>query len=256
VSKITQSSDISKRLSLYSVAAGAGALASGAAFGQVVETGISEQVSVNTLFDSDSVMIDVNNDGIDNFELRVSTSFSDDYCGSATFEGQGAFDRGVEDMALANVDSAYAGMLAEGTTIDSQSDFASFSSVVLYGGCYSPEGNFPPTTRGFIGFQFEAGLVVSGEGADDSQPQGVIGDIHFGYADVEVSSGGINNYTATIHNIWFESTPNAPITIPTGEPEPEQPAPLAVPVGGAVPLGLLLFAAGAMALRRRSRTGA
>jgi len=255
VSKITQHTDIRKRLSLYSVAAGAGALASGAAFGQVVETGISVEASVNTLFDSDSVMIDVNNDGIDNFELRVSTTFAADYCGRAAFEGQGAFDRGVEDMALANPDSAYAGLLAPGTTIDSQSDFASFSNVFLYASCESPDGNFPPTTRGFIGFQFEADVMI-GQGADDSQPQGIVGPIHYGYADVEVSSGGINSYTATIHNMWFESTPETPITIPTGEPEPEQPAPLAVPVGGAVPLGLLLFAAGAMALRRRSRAGA
>ena len=246
---IKQNSNLRKRLSLYSVAAGAGALAGGSAFADTVETGIFVEVSVGP-GGFETEMIDVNGDGIDNFELRVSNNdFS--YCGAVRLRGESSQDGVLDDADIDDFES-YAALIGEGDSIGPGDDFDSYST--LFGDCYSPDGNFPPTTRGFIGFQFEAGLAVASEGVGDSQTQGDIA-IHFGYADVEVSGDGTSGHTATIHNMWFEDQPNTPITIPMGEPEPEREA-IGVPVGGAVPLGLLLFAAGAMALRRRSRAGA
>lgn len=245
-----RNSSLKKKLSLYSVAAGAGALAGGTAFAAPVDTGIFVEVSVGP-GGFESELIDVNDDGIENFALEVTNnSFS--YCGSVRLNGQSSQDGVLDDPDIDDY-SSYAALIGEGDSIDSSGDFGGFS--ILFGDCYSPDGNFPPTTRGFIGFRFEAGQALSGEGAGDSQPQGAQSDVHFGYADVEVSGDGTNGHTATIHNMWYESEPNMPITIPMGEPEPERQA-IAVPVGGAVPLGLLLFAAGAMALRRRSRANA
>jgi hypothetical protein len=65
--------------------------------------------------------------------------------------------------------------------------------------------------------------------------------------DVEISG----DLTGEIHAAWFESTPDTPITIPAPFQDVRS-----VPVGGALPLELLLFASGAAALRRRNRAEA
>ncbi len=241
------------RLSLYSVAAGASALAGGAAFAAPADADIFIELSPG-FGQSGSVGFDVTGDGIDNFNLSISNN-SFDYCGSVRFTSNFDSDnRGVQDIS---VGAGYAALLAEGDTIDSSSDITSSTTLTLFGNCYTPDGNFPPTTRGFVGFQVEPPQQTIAQGAGDGQTRGISAGVHYGYADVEVSGDPGGDLSATIHSVWFESEPNTPITIPGGEPEPDpRPAPLAVPVGGAVPLGLLLFAAGAMALRRRSRANA
>lgn len=229
MSKSTTS--IQKRLAMYTSAAGATVVAGGA-MAEVIDANISETVTASN--GSDSVMIDVNGDGTDNFQFWVLDNAyggSDGYgCGSVAFWAQGtdngiAYDDSLDDF------EAYAALIAEGSQVDASLDFnTAGGTTYLWGSCYEPHESLAPGNRGFIGFQFEAS-----------------GDIHYGYADVEVQEG---SHTGIIHAVFYESDSDTPIRI--GQ-EREQHDALPIPVGGAIPLGLLLFAAGATALRRRNR---
>ena len=225
---------IHKRLAMYTSAAGATVVAGGA-MAEVIDANISETVTANS--GSDSVMIDVNGDGTDNFQFWVNDSAyggSDGYgCGSIYFSAQNdgdgiAYDDSIDEWAN------YAALIAEGSQVGAGLDFDTGDTggwaTYLWGSCYEPYETLAPGNRGFIGFQFEAS-----------------GDIHYGYADVEVQEG---SHTGIIHAVFYESDADTPIRI--GQ-EREQHDALSIPVGGAIPLGLLLFAAGATALRRRNR---
>ena len=235
MSKSTTS--IQKRLAMYTSAAGATVVAGGA-MAEVIDANISETVTASN--GSDSVMIDVNGDETDNFQFTVWDSAyggSDGYgCGSIYFSAQNDGDGIAYDDSIDEWEN-YAALIAEGSQVDSSLDFDTGDTggwaTFLWGDCYEPNEVLAPGNRAFIGFQFEAN-----------------GDIHYGYADVEVQTG---SHTGIIHAMFYESDPDTPITVPTrGEPGPA-PTTHAIPVGGAIPLGLLLFAAGAVALRRRNR---
>jgi hypothetical protein len=233
-----------RTLSLYSLAAGAGVLASGGLSASVVDTGLTGSVSVDPGNAWEEINFDVNGDGSTDFRLAAFSSTRDgNYCGSARFSPAQFPDFGVarddrEDW------SGYAALIAAGAEVGGSLGYD--SGGYLWGSCYpefSPGGNFSPDTRGFIGFRFPLSNAIEGRDA---------GDFFYGYADVEVTSSGPGAYTATIFGIFYEDQPGVPIQAGGGT-APEPTAPVSVPVGGAIPLGLLLLASGALALRRRQR---
>ena len=130
--------------------------------------------------------------------------------------------------------SYYAGNLAPGATVDGDADLRSNTHYV-YGSLYNDPACsfFTLGESGFIGFSINR----------NGQP-------HYGYMEVEVREG------STIFEIIggeIESDSDTPITVQdahdNGDPAPGDPR--AVPVGGALPVGLGLLALGALALRRK-----
>lgn len=231
MSKPSSSSSLKKRLAMYTSAAGASMVAGGA-MAEVIDANISETITVTN--SSDSVMIDVNGDGTNNFSFSVWDNPYGGYggygCGNVSFFAQNENDGIAYDDGVGTEWDYYAALIAEGSQVDASLDFNLWSTTHVWGDCYEPAASLAPGNRGFIGFQFEAN-----------------GSIHYGYADVEVQAG---SHTGIIHAMFYESDPNTPIRI--GEERDEHEA-VPIPVGGAIPLGLLLFAAGATALRRRNR---
>lgn len=230
-----------KRLSLYSLAAGAGAVASAGALGAPIDANVSGQISVGSDTPSAELEIDISGNGQNDFRLRGSYFGND--CGYV--ELRGLFD-GVRLGEVA-VDpdfqfGGYAALIGAGESVDETLEWR--QGGYLFGDCGN-RGFFPPTTRGFVGLRVPAGVnVVTGGGEGD---RGNGGDFFYAYADVEVTDGSLN---VTIFNAFRESSLNEPITTLRGEPDRP---PVPVPLGGALPLGLLLLAAGGLALRRRKQ---
>ena len=237
------------RIISYTVAAGAGLLAAGGAYAELIDANVNETVSAGPIGDFDSVLIDVDNDGTDDFEFSVDTGFSDyqGYCGAVQLENSNFAGSSVELGGT----TAYAAPIAAGTPIGETTDFQIYDGRI-FTNCiefFGQTGDYELGERGFVGFRLPDGS----------------GGFNYGYFDVEVQSngegfrgdGGIGDrpvLTGIIHGAFLEDDPDT--TIPAGTPiTPPVPA-VGVPIGGAAPLGLLLFAAGAAALRRRNRATA
>ncbi|GEM_PF-3460507 len=228
MSRTLDNERLDRRLAYYTVAAGAGMIA-GSASAAPVNANINITVTAEEGgFEFES--FDVDGDSNLDFQLQVSLGSSDGYggyCGEVVLSAQN--ESGW---------TAYAQPITPGTQIDETFDYTGYNW--LYEGCpFSEPGFFDLNERGFIGFRIPAGVVPTGEQA---------GSWHYGYMDVEVAEGSLSGI---IHEVWYEATPDTPITVPRGTPEINF---RSVPVGGALPLGLLIFAAGAAALRRRNRS--
>ena len=234
------------RLLSYTVAAGASLFAAGGAFADLIDANVNVTISAGPVSDTDSVLIDLDNDGTDDFEFRVNTGQSDSqgYCGLVE----------LSNVNFAGDDfggtTAYAAPIAAGTPIGESTDFQEFDAFIFTNcvDAFFQAGNFELDERGFVGFRIPDGS----------------GSFNFGYFDVEIqandeeSDRGIGpigdrpGLTGIIRSAIFEEDPDT--AVPAGTPiTPPTPA-VGVPIGGAAPLGLLLFAAGAAALRRRNRS--
>ena len=225
MSQQTRFENLERRLAFYTVAASAGMLA-GAASAEPTDANINITVTAGP-GSSDFEEFDVDGDSELDFELEVDyggSGFYGGYCGEVLLFSSENPDAGW---------TAYAQPIAPGTQIDETFEFATFDW--LYEGCPDdPPGVFGLDERGFIGFRLPA---------DDAR--GTPTSWQYGYMDVEITG----DLTAIIHEVIFETTPDTPITVAGTAPPEARP----VPVGGAVPLGLLVLAAGAAALRRRNR---
>ena len=223
---------LERRLASYTIAAGAGVLASTAGAAPT-DPGISESLTAGPA-ESVSVNLDIDRDGDDDFEFQVRTNYpeSSGYCGWVELRPEST-QRGV---------TAYNAPISAGTQVDETTPFNEYQGF-LYNGCdwFDENYGFDPGDRGFIGFRIPEPDAVRGSSPDS---------FRYGYMEVEVQ-GDIDNLTGIIHDVKIESEPDTPITVRGDVFEPRT-----VPVGGAVPLGLLLFAAGAAALRRRNRAQA
>jgi hypothetical protein len=222
---------LERRLASYTIAAGAGVLASTAGAAPT-DPGINVSLTAGTADFVDQT-IDIDGDGNDDFLFQVRTDYTDNssgYCGAVELRPEST-QRGV---------TAYNAPISAGTQIDETTDFNEYQGF-LYNGCdWFTEGyGFDPGDRGFIGFRIPEADQVRG-----------INSYRYGYMEVEVL-GDLDGLTGIIHDVKIESEPDTPITVRGDFLEPRT-----VPVGGAVPLGLLLFAAGAAALRRRNRAQA
>lgn len=251
------SKNLGRRLALYTSAAGAGVMA-GSAMAAPVDANVSIDLTVSSDgsgdFFSEEFDIDITGNGITDFTLSVRDRSDDDNpdsplvnCGTVrlvpnAYAGAAIAIAGDDDPEAAG----YAALIAGGAQVGPDLDFgvdgqpfpSSTSASTLFESCGRSEGNevgnFDEGTRGFVGLRFE-----------------LDGNTHYGVGDVQVRR---DSTTGEIFSICFEDTPDTPIgTDACDDPEPPGPGPIAVPVGGAVPLGLLLFAAGAAALHRRRR---
>ena len=224
-----QSDRLERRLAYYTMAASAGMLATAAS---AAPTNANISVSVTAEEgDFESEEFDVDGDSSMDFNLQVSLNNSDGYAGYC----------GQVLLSSSNGSgwTAYAQPIAPGTEVDDSFQYTGWD--YLYQGCEdSDPGVFGLNERGFIGFRIPAGDFIA-RGEDPSS-------WHYGYMDVEILDGSL---TGNINAVWYESTPDTPIRIPAPFQDVRS-----VPVGGALPLGLLLFAAGAAALRRRNRAEA
>lgn len=223
-----QTDRLERRLAYYTVAASAGMLAS-AASAAPTNADIDVEVTAQQ-GDSQFESFEVGPVFPQTFSVSVNNNNGDGYggyCGSVWLSAD--FPSGW---------TAYAQPIAAGSQVDDSFQFG--SGGYLYQDCEGQDpGVFELNERGFIGFRIPA--------EDDVPNRGFIDSWHYGYMDVEISG----DLTAAINAVWFESTPDTPITIPAPFQDVRS-----VPVGGALPLGLLLFAAGAAALRRRNRAEA
>jgi len=223
-----QSDRLERRLAYYTMAASAGMLAS-AASAAPTNADINVEVTANE-GDSQFEAFDVGDDDPQTFSVTVNNNIGDGYggyCGSVWLSAD--FPSGW---------TAYAQPIAAGSQVDESFDYG--NGGYLYRDCEGEDpGVFELGERGFIGFRIPADDIAF----RGTEPQ----SWHYGYMDVEISG----DLTAEINAVWYESTPDTPITIPAPFQDVRS-----VPVGGALPLGLLLFAAGAAALRRRNRAGA
>ena len=239
-------SSLGQRLALYSSAAGASVMA-GSAMAAPVDAEISVSLTATsdgTNTDSTEVQdIDITGNEFNDFRLSVRDRSNNEdpdspltNCGTVRL-----IPYQYAGSAVAVEADGYAALIAAGAEVGPDLDFGvGGAASTLFESCFRGEGfelgQFQPGTRGFLGLRFEVG-----------------GNTHYGFADVEVQRAST---TGIIHSICYEDEPDTPISTDAcadEEAPPDRPEAVAVPVGGAVPLGLLLFAAGAAALHRRRR---
>lgn len=215
---------LSRRLALYSMAAG-GMLVSTGATARVVSIDsdlIGFTLTVNEDFQQQDLDIDGN--GMDDFRVTVQDGFTD----RVLLEG-----KTVDNQVLSYAGCAgdvYAGNLAAGTVVPPPG--ATFNQKgVLYSTYGTSCSLFDPNTTGYVGLKFLRN-----------------GSLRYAWMKVRVDA--LSSHTFTIEDGAYESQSNTSITV-GAQPTPIDPEP--VPAGGLVPTAAGLLALGAIMLRRRKR---
>jgi hypothetical protein len=216
--------NIDTRLAMYTLAAGA--LVAGNV--QAVPTKSTSSFPVSA--ENSSVQIFINDDAFHDFTLSSTTNLSCTFNdGFAQLTRNPSYAGGV----LYHSNPEYAGMISAGSSVSGSSTFSNPPYLVT---CGTNSGEFPVPTRGFVGVKF----------------QNENGQTFYGYLDVETRAGSL---ISTIHGACYENYPDTPIELDACDlRHRDNPInPIAVPVGGLIPMSLAVLALGAAASRRRRR---
>lgn len=190
-------SDSQKRLIAYTTAAGLGAFFAGQAVeAQVVESPAFSSYPQNLARGGGTgayqtyFYLDIDGDGTPDFNLSVN-NWRVDISGTP-----------LSNPVLNPSSNAYLIPWTNGMTLDAVSGstptYRRFLATSIYQYQYYLFNNFH--TSGALGFEFTSGI--------DNQP-------HFGYIQIKVNgeTGVFGDFTATVDGIYYNQTPNAPITI-------------------------------------------
>lgn len=218
-----------EKLGLYGLAAGV--ITAGSAQAAPTPSPNILTLSVQDGF-SVSAPFDINNDGVDDFEIDVFASATCDsgQQGTVRLSGQGDPDFSAR-FARIDEDQYYAANISSGEAIPGTFAFNDFVHLL---GCndFSNQENaqFQDLGTGFVGLSFEAA-----------------GNTHFGFLEVELIEGSL---TLNVLSACYEDQPGVPL-------QAGQCFVPSIPVNGVViPLTLSLMALGGLALRRRQRVAA
>lgn len=216
-----QSRDLlSRRLALYSMAAGGMLVSTGATASVVSIDNALIGLSVTANNNTQNRDLDIDGDGTADFQLTVQDGGHD----RVSLEGTAPTNQVASYAGCVG----YAGNLAPGTEVAG----AVFNNKgILYSQYHLTCSKFDPVTTGYVGLQFLRN-----------------GSLRFAWMKVKVDA--VSSHTFTIEDGAYESQSNTSITV-GAQPTPIDPEP--VPAGGLVPTAAGLLALGAIMLRRRKR---
>ena len=243
MNRTTKNSELLQRIATYSAVAGASVLGSAPALADVVSINPAATGTFTGDNSCDGGNLDLDNDGNDDFYVSACDFGGGD--AEVYFSFQWAPDGGANQMPVDNCSSTNyspygATNVTAGTSI---SETTGDMWNQYYAPVWQEEGeadgcnNFDQGVPGFVPFRL---CNANGSGGCDGY--------RYGYLEVSWDRG---SSIVTILGGEYETSANTPITaaarINGGA--------VAVPVGGAVPLGISLLALGAAALRRRRKHG-